>query len=300
MNGNTPHIVQYQGSKRKLASQILQYIPKHNTCIVEPFAGTAAISIAAATQNISKKYYVNDLNKPLLEMMKCAIENPQILINEYTAIWSKQFDYGENHIEHFYEVRNMFNKGDTQPAVMLYLLARCVKGSVRYGANGNFNQSPDKRRHGTSPKNMETNVLAVSRLLKGKTEFSAIDYRDVLEKLQPSDLVYFDPPYQGVCNTRDHRYFSSIDFNEFIEALSFLNSKNIDFIVSYDGSCGDKSYGKDLPSELGCKKIMLNAGKSSQSILLGKPKTTFESLYLSKNLATQEAIPSQLTLFGAA
>lgn len=63
-----------------------------------------------------------------------------------------------------------------------------------------------------------------------------------------------------------------------------LNRRGIDFIISYDGTCGDKQYGQDLPAELGLKKVMLNAGLSSQSLLLGKKETTREALYLSRNL----------------
>ena len=41
-----PHIVQYQGSKRILAPQILRYMPKRFNRMVEPFAGSAAMSPA--------------------------------------------------------------------------------------------------------------------------------------------------------------------------------------------------------------------------------------------------------------
>lgn len=51
MNGTIPHIVQYQGSKRILAPQILQYIPKKFNRLIEPFAGMAAITIAVSKQN---------------------------------------------------------------------------------------------------------------------------------------------------------------------------------------------------------------------------------------------------------
>lgn len=39
MNGTVPHIVQYQGSKRNLAPQILPYFPQRFNRLIEPFAG---------------------------------------------------------------------------------------------------------------------------------------------------------------------------------------------------------------------------------------------------------------------
>ena len=147
-----------------------------------------------------------------------------------------------------------------------------------------FNQSPDKRRMGTSPNNLARNVYIISNLLKGKTDFASTDYREITKEARPGDVVYMDPPYQGVCSSRDSRYFSGIKFNEFVECIDDLNRRNIDFVISNDGTCGEKQYGEDLPKELGLIKIMLTAGLSSQSILLGKKETTVEALYLSRNL----------------
>lgn len=284
MNGVTPHIVQYQGSKRNLAPQILQYIPKRFNRLIEPFAGMAAITIAVAKQRRADNYLLNDLNGPLVNVLRECITHPQRLIDEYTRVWSEQLVYQGGSVEHFYKVRDDFNKGNKSAANMLYLLARCVKGSVRYSSSGQFNQSPDKRRMGTNPKNLARNVFLISSYLKDKTAFSSVDYREVTRNARRGDVVYMDPPYQGVCSLRDNRYFSGIDFNDFVECVDDLNRRDIDFIISYDGACGDKQYGIDLPEELGLRKIMLIAGLSSQSLLLGKKETTVEALYLSHRL----------------
>ena len=302
MKGKTPHIVQYQGSKRLLAPQILQYMPRKFRRLVEPFAGMAAITIAVSQQERAEQYVVNDINEPLIGLLKCAVESPMSLQNEYASVWQQQFEFEGGSVNHFYKIRDEFNAGNQSPANMLYLLARCVKGSVRYGSNGKFNQSPDKRRYGTSPKTLKPNLEAISYFLKGKTTFFSMDYREILNSCQEGDIVYMDPPYQGVSNTRDSRYLSGISYNDFVMAIDELNRKNIDFIISYDGQCGDKQYGEDLPSELGLQKVLLNAGLSSQSILLGKKLTTFEALYVSDGL--KENIPSathvQYSLFESA
>lgn len=299
MNGKTPHIVQYQGSKRILAPQILQYLPYRFNRLIEPFAGMAAITIATARLNRANEYVINDINSPLVEVLKSAIETPKELIEHYTKIWEEQFTFEGGSIEHFYKVRNEFNNGNHSAEIMLYLLARCVKGAVRYGSNGKFNQSPDKRRNGTSPKTLQSNLFAISYYLKGRTHYSSLDYREVLDNAQPGDIIYMDPPYQGVSNVRDNRYFSGIEFAEFVEAIDKLNSRGIDFLISYDGKCGEKYYGMDLPKELYLNKVMLNAGLSSQSILLGKKEVTYEALYIShglhtSNLNTLQDIPYPL------
>lgn len=284
MNGTTPHIVQYQGSKRNLAPQILQYIPKKFNRLIEPFAGMAAITIAVSKQKRAERYLLNDLNGPLVNLLRESITNPQQLIESYAKVWNEQLTYQGGSVEHYYKIREDFNNGNQSAANMLYLLARCVKGSVRYSSSGQFNQSPDKRRMGTHPQNLARNIFMISSYLKDKTDFSSMDYREVARSARPGDVVYMDPPYQGVCSSRDNRYFSGIDFHDFVVCIEELNSRGIDFIISYDGTCGDKQYGIDLPTELGLRKIMLNAGLSSQSLLLGKKETTVEALYLSHNL----------------
>ena len=294
MQLNAPQIVQYQGSKRLLAPKILEYFPKTINTLFEPFSGMAALTIAAAQQKRASAYHLNDLNAPLVKILQSAIETPESLLEEYGKIWNEQFVFSEGSIQHFYKLREEFNNGDKSAAKLLYLIARCVKGSVRYGSNGKFNQSPDKRRNGTKPSTLRPRLYEISALLKDKTNFTALDYREVFEMAKKGDLIYMDPPYQGVSNVRDNRYFSGVSLEEFSESLEVLNKKNVDFIISYDGICGDKTYGKDLPSELGCKKILLNAGYSSQATLLGRKEVTQEALYISRNLAKDNTFPQSV------
>lgn len=297
INRTVPHIVQYQGSKRNLASQILQYMPQSFSRLIEPFAGMAAITIAVAKQHRADSYYLNDLNQPLISILQEAIDNPDSLLAEYGKVWSEQLDFYGGSVAHFYKVRDDFNNGCQTAANMLYLLARCVKGSVRYSSTGMFNQSPDKRRKGTTPETLAKNIYQISNYLKGKTQFTSVDYREALQQARPGDIVYLDPPYQGVCSTRDSRYYSGIDFDDFVESVDELNRKGMDFIISYDGLCGEKQYGNDLPQELGLTKILLNAGWSSQALLFGRKEITYEALYLSPNLAKiEQPVQSQLEL----
>ena len=297
MNGKAPHMVQYQGSKRLLAPQILQYMPNSFNRLIEPFAGMAAITVAAANERRAAHYLINDINEPLVGLLKAAIETPALLIEKYTEVWMNQFEYHNGHLGHFYYIRDCFNDGNQTAENMLYLLARCVKGAVRYGKNGNFNQSPDKRRHGTNPKNIAGNVYAMSGLLKGKTTYSTVDYRQVFEMAEPGDLVYMDPPYQGVSNTKDNRYFAGIEFSDFSRSIETLNRKGVDYVISYDGACGAKAYGCELPKSLNCTRVLLNAGLSTQATLLGKRDTTFEALYISEGLTEVfSSVPKQMSL----
>lgn len=282
--GLAPQLVQYQGSKRKLAPTIMQYFPNKIDRLIEPFSGMAAISVAVASEGRAESYWINDLNAPLIGVLEAASERPYELVEDYRAIWDAQHTYEEGHVAHFYKIRDEYNEGNHSPAVTLYLLARCVKGAVRYSSNGQFNQSPDKRRHGTQPDRILKTSLILHTLFAGRTRFTSMDYREMLPEIKASDFVYMDPPYQGVTNTRDHRYLSGVEFDDLVGFLKNLNTVGCSFVLSYDGSLGEKTYGKELPEELGCKKLLLNAGASAQATLLGKSETTYEGLYLSRQL----------------
>jgi DNA adenine methylase len=135
------------------------------------------------------------------------------------------------------------------------------------------------------PEKMRLQIIGASYYLRGKTTLTSMDYRSIIDKITPEDLVYMDPPYQGVCGNRDTRYLQSVQFCEFVEALDGLNRKGVRYLVSYDGRTGAKSFGKTLPWELNLARIEIDAGRSTQATLLGRVDVTIESLYLSPNLA---------------
>jgi DNA adenine methylase len=277
-----PQPIPYQGSKRQLAPAIAAYLPVNTQRLIEPFAGSAALSMYAASIGLIHEFWLNDANKPLMQLWEVMLQQPDRLANQYEKLWHMQ----ENRERTFYDaVRERFNKSH-RPAFLLYLLARCVKAAVRYNANGEFNQSPDNRRKGRKPDAMRRDICRASQLLR-HAHLTALDYKDVLADATTDDIVYLDPPYQGVCTSRDSRYFQGIDFDEFIAVLLDLNKRFIPYILSYDGKTGNKSYGTPLPSFLNLQRIEIDAGRSSQATLLGQNKNTFESLYLSPALVTR-------------
>jgi len=296
-----PHPIPYQGSKRNLASQILRFFPNEINRLVEPFAGSAAISIASAYYFKADSFWINDINKPLIDLWGKIINSPESIIKKYHNIWFDQLGKEE---KHYYNIREQFNKTH-KPEYLLFLLAKCVKAAVRYNSNGEFNQSPDKRRKGRRPENMKGDILRVSQLLKNKTKLTSLSYEGLIDDLNLNDLVYLDPPYQGTGKNGGFRYFEDVKFDGFITSLFVLNKKKIPFILSYDGRTGDKVFGKPLPEELNLIKIELDAGRSSTATLHNRKQNTFESLYIStylnKKISIQDILnPKQIktpTLF---
>jgi DNA adenine methylase len=280
MTRAAPHILPYQGSKRKLAAQILQYLPEPVGTLFEPFAGSAAITLAAASNRKAAKFVIADKLAPLAGLWQLVLERPEELIAKYAQIWHAQL---VDSATHFLAMREAYN-ATKDPVVLLYLTARCVKNAVRFNAQGDFNQAADKRRLGMRPEVLAREVRLVSELLRGRTQVFAGDFRAAIAQATPQDLVYMDPPWQGTSGKKDPRYAFLLDLDELLSELHSLNDREVPIILSFDGVCGARTYGQDLPRSLGARKVLLNAGRSSQATLLGRNEETLEALYLSPAL----------------
>jgi len=217
------------------------------------------------------------------------LNNPDALVNQYDILWQAQH---ADKKAYFFEIREKFN-ATHQPHYLLYLLARIVKGAVRYSSLGMFNQSADNRRLGMHPNTMRKNIVAVSASLAKITQCSSVDFHELVIKANKNDLVYMDPPYQGTSFSKDHRYSNGLAYDDFVDVLKILNQKEISYIISYDGKTGEKSHGKALPRCLHLKQLNINAGRSSQATLLGNNDETIESLYLSPVLVERLANEKQ-------
>ena len=275
-----PHPFPYQGSKRQLAREIVSCIPANTKRLVEPFVGSGAVTLACARLHKAERYLLNDAHGSVVELWRAIIHDPEGLARKYEQLWADQRGRERAYYD---QIRESFNRTE-EPHFFLYLLARCVKAAVRYNRNGEFNNSPDNRRRGMHPDTMRLNLRLASELLRGKAEVSCEDYRAVLCSLRSDDVVYMDPPYQGVCDRHNHRYVRGVDYQEFVESLAGLNEAGIPFLVSYDGRTGDKTHGRLLPKSLKLHRLEIQVGRSTQATLLGRDEVTVESLYLSHTL----------------
>lgn len=276
-----PHPIPYQGSKRKLAPVIANYIPSQIDVFYEPFCGSAAMTIYAANKHMANRYVIADSLAPIVELQRAVVEQPAETAKQYRAIWEGQKD---GDVGYFNEVRARYN-ADRDPVDLLYLICRCVKNAVRFNKSGSFTQSHDKRRLGMQPAKMQVAIEGVSHLLKGKVDFRVGDWLETTSDARPVDFVYMDPPYLGTSVGPDKRYHQQMTQEPLIEGLTRLNARSVPFALSYDGMTGDKEYGPPLPDSLGMTRLLLHAGLSSQSTLSGRSEETVESLYMSAGLA---------------
>jgi DNA adenine methylase len=284
MASKTPHVVPYQGSKRNLAERIAHFFPKGVKTMYEPFCGSAAMTIYAAHHRRADRFVIADSFGPIVELQRSIIERPEHTAERYREIWEGQ---KEGDAGYFNSIRDRYNE-HRDPVDLLYCIARSVKNAVRFNKTGRYTQSPDKRRLGTKPDRMGKSIKEVSSLLNGMVEFRIGDWKETVTDAKPDDLIYMDPPYLGTSVGRDKRYHEQLELEALCGGLKMLNDMHTPWILSYDGMTGEKEYGPPLPDAIRATRLLLPAGRSSQSTLSGKSEETVESLYLSEGLTGWE------------
>jgi DNA adenine methylase len=282
-----PHPIPYQGSKRVLAPRILAVTAGRSfDRLVEPFAGSAAVAIAARHAGVAARCVIADSLGPLAALWQRILDEPAAIADAYEELWNAQIGDPE---AHFVRVRTAYND-DGDPAKLLYLLARCVKNAPRFNATGRFNQSADHRRRGTAPARMRRELARASALLRRGTHVACADFETTLADATPTDLVYLDPPWEGTSFGPDRRYHAPVERERLIGALERLTERDVPWLLSYDGRHGDKRYGPPLPADLHATRLELDAGRSAQATLHGRAVRTIESLYVSRPLAATAAV----------
>jgi DNA adenine methylase len=270
-------VIPYQGSKRRLAPQILATLEgRRYRRMIEPFCGSAAMTLAAARADVADRYVLGDLCAPIAELWSSILATPDAVADAYEALWVAQHADPK---AHYLEVRAAYWREPT-PAALLYLLARAVKNAARWGADGRFNQSADHRRRGVRPERMRAQIAAAAALLRGRTEAQVGDFEALLADAGERDLVYLDPPYVGTSTGSDRRYVASLERERLIEVVAAVRARGAALLLSYDGRTGERDYGPPMPSSLGLRHLLLDAGRSSQATLLGRDERTLESLYV--------------------
>ena len=279
-----PSLIKWTGSKRKQAPLIAREAKSYNRYF-EPFLGGGALLFLFAHEGA----VASDIYEPLISLWKLIQSKPEEVISDYTEKWNTlNVEYKElqlNHIKNadglpkvFYDCRSRFNKTHN-PLDLNFIMRTCVNGIVRFNGEGEFNNSFHLSRQGMKPEMFAKNVRIWHERIKG-VDFECQSYEETLAQAKEGDFVYFDPPYADSHN----RYIKDLDLQNFFTELDKLNSKNISWALSFDGSRAGTNYFSDMPKELYKRKLSLSNGNSAVSkILNSKQEEVTESLYLNYN-----------------
>jgi DNA adenine methylase len=275
-----PSLIKWTGSKRSQAHSIFKLSPKYKNYF-EPFLGGGSMMYLFSNPGSVG----SDLYKPLIDLWLLVRDDPDKLINDYREKWIKLNDEldgidlstmsrGNGIPEFYYLVRDNFNKFNC-PLDLNFLMRTCVNGIVRFNDRGEFNNSFHLSRRGMKPDSFSKNVMLWNKKIQ-KVNFLCADYREIISQAQKGDFVYLDPPYAATKN----RYVSQLQPEQLFSELEKLNSRGVNWALSYDGRRGESDLTYNIPKNIFKNLYYIHSGNSAvKKVLSGPVERVEEALY---------------------
>ncbi len=166
----------------------------------EPFLGSGAVFLES---KFSKKAYLSDLNKELIETYIAVRDEVENIICELRKFKNTEEDY--------YKIRESKFKSDYKRAAkFIYLNQTSFNGIYRVNLKGEYNVPFGFRNKDFfEPQNLR----AVSKILE-KAVIDSSDFSIVTSRIKKNDLVFLDPPY-----TVSHNNNGFIKYNQKLFSL---------------------------------------------------------------------------------
>ena len=192
--------VKWAGGKRKLLPKLVKHMPRHFRRFHEPFVGGGALFFHL---NPSRAC-LSDINGRLVKTYRAIRDDPHAIIrklNEYP-----------NDKEFYLEMRarEIDRCSDIEIAAwFIYLNRTGFNGLYRVNRRNRFNVPYGRY---ANPRICdEQNLLACSQALQGVSMRNE-DFSGVLDRAEPGDFVYFDPPYVPLSATSSFTAYTKDKF----------------------------------------------------------------------------------------
>ncbi|WP_313714977.1 DNA adenine methylase [Atlantibacter hermannii] len=259
-------ILKWAGNKTDLMPELLAHLPK-GPRLVEPFAGSCAVMMATDYPH----YLVADINPDLINLYRTIAKDCENFILRARAVF-ESFVLAEN----YYRVREAFNHDREintfhRAVYFLYLNRHSYRGLCRYNQSGGFNVPFGNYKKPYFP---EAEIRAFAEKAKRAT-FICASFDETLNMLQPGDVIYCDPPYDGVFTGYHTNGFNEDDQYRLASILERRSSEGYPVVVSNS----DTSLTRSLYRNFVCHRI---TARRSLGVAAGDGKTAPEVIAVSR------------------
>jgi DNA adenine methylase len=206
--------IKWAGGKGQLLPELSKRLPARFRRYHEPFAGGAALFFHLYNSGrLLHDATLSDYNPELILCYQIIRDDVEPLIE---ALWQHHEHRMDQ--QYFLEVRNWDRQPDfakrsplERVARTIFLNRTCYNGLYRLNRRGQFNAPFG---HYKNPLICDPeNLRMVSRALEN-VELVQGDFASVLERAEPGDLVYFDPPYVPLSATASFTHYTGQTFGE--------------------------------------------------------------------------------------
>lgn len=219
--------LKWPGNKYRVLKHLHEVLPAGER-LIEPFAGSAAVSISTDYP----QYLLAEINHDLINLYQTLQSEGEKFIK-----YCRRYFCAENNEEkQYYQIREKFNQTKNsrqRSAMFIYLNKHGYNGLCRYNSSGLFNVPFGRYDKVTFPEKEMQHFYQKTL----QAEFMHADYLTTMSKARPGDVVYCDPPYVPLSDTAYFTRYAQQDFDldmqiELAKQAKQLASKGIPVIIS--------------------------------------------------------------------
>jgi len=259
--------LKWAGGKRQLLPELMKRVAAATPFrrYHEPLVGGGALFFELVRQKRvdRRRAYLSD-NNPNLTYTYLSIKQDVDRVIELLRLHEER-----NSESYYYEVRsNVPTDLYERAARIIYLNKTCYNGLYRENQKGEFNTPYGRYKNPTICD--EDNLRAVADALK-KATIECRSFETVLDRAEPADLVYFDPPYHPVSTTASFTAYDKGGFGEesqrrLAEVVAQLTDNGVNAIVSNSWT----PFVRDLYKDFEIDRVLANRAVNSRADRRGK------------------------------
>jgi len=255
--------LKWAGGKRQLLHELLARLPRTFNAFHEPFLGGGALFFRLFSKGLLTRACISDINRPLIETYLAVRDSTEEVI--------ACLGMHRNEENYYYSVRDRDPErlsSAERAARIIYLNKTCYNGLYRENSSGRFNVPWGRHKN---PLICDEATLCADAVALRSADIGCREFKTVLDRAEPGDLVYFDPPYHPVSGTA---YFTAYDRSGFGESdqialrdlLERLASRAIHVILSNS----DTPFVRNLYQGLAIHEVKAQRAINSKASRRGK------------------------------
>lgn len=200
--------LKWAGGKRQLLPALRRFYPERFGRYFEPFVGSGAVffDLTASGRLDGHHVYLTDSNADLVGCYQAVRDRPSDVLAQLRRLAR---GHAADPREHFYRTRERFNRERARradgytpalAAMLMYLNRTAFNGLFRLNASGGFNVPAGRY---TNPRIVDRELVAAASAALGRPGVSIelAPFERALERAEPGDFLYFDPPYAPMSAT---------------------------------------------------------------------------------------------------
>jgi DNA adenine methylase len=247
-------LLKWIGNKLRVAHKIAAYFPANIGTYYEPFLGSGAVLATLAP----KHALGSDTFRPLIEIWQTLHDSPETLKRWYAERWHEVMS-GDK-VRGYEQVKQSYNSSPNA-ADLLFLCRACYGGVVRFRKIDGYMSTPCGIHDPISPESFNQRVDEWHRRTWGTT-FLQMGYEEAMDRAQPGDLIYCDPPYS---HSQAILYGAqSFSLDHLFSVIERCKRRGVLVAVSIDGTKRSGKHVCELPIPRGLfeREILIDVGRS--------------------------------------